>query len=234
VEVSQRALIALVVLTLVLVVGAVLLSVDMSQPADQAEAPANPAQTSQVVPHVTRIGGDPGASQGTLEIKAEKGSSPKSALLSCDVFKSERPFQPNGTVIFPAVPVGECGVVLDGSGVAYTPVFAGDKLVCLRDEDTTRCTGGTAQTRAATVSVTSTLPGTLWVDDQDMGQVPLSEKRINVGRHELRLVFESGQETRWTLLVKPDEKINLHFPEPGSQEAEQIRLTSLPQGTVEQ
>jgi hypothetical protein len=135
------------------------------------------------------------------------------ALLVCDMYKSERPFV-DGGMSFESIPIGDCTVKLSGTDVAYGPVYPGDTLECRAHERKTMCDGGIASDKAGTVTVRSAAAGRLFVDGEDMGPLPLEALRMKVGKRELVVRLDDGRKMTWKLVVQPDELIEVDFPAP--------------------
>jgi hypothetical protein len=215
-DISNRSLVLLLMITLVLVGFAGVLTAGLSMSASRitADVAVALAPETLVQPHVERRGGgqtiDP---QGPLLLKLGAGASAGSAMLVCDMYKSERPFV-RGELAFPTLPYGDCSVRLSGTTTAYAPVYPGDALVCAGAEDVTQCTGGLAAEHAGTVSVTSALPGALSVDGEPLGRLPQTDLHLKIGRRQLEVTLEDGRTLRWSLIVQPGERVFVNFPSP--------------------
>jgi hypothetical protein len=214
-DISNRSLILLLVITLVLVGAAAALTVGMSLGGSTIEPPPPVVVQATVQPNVVRSGGKKIDVEGPLVVEVDKSlaSPPASALLTCDMYKSERPFWEGG-MGFPSIPFGNCTVLFSGTSVPYGPVFPGDRLVCSVAETKTVCTGGIAADKAGTLSVSSALPGTLEIDGEDLGALPLSNLKVKVGKRALVVHVTDGRTLSWALNVQPEEQIDVSFPDP--------------------
>jgi len=150
--------------------------------------------------------------KGRLKVKVPLESASRTAMLVCDTYKSERSFEPDGQVTFPSVPVGNCGIRLSGTETQFAPVYPGDELDCEPVDAATRCTGAIAVERAGKVHITSDFQGSILVDGEEIGPVPVDEWPLPVGEHHIELVRDDGKSTSWTLRVAADEELWVHFP----------------------
>lgn len=207
-DLSNRTLIVFAAVTGMLVILAVTLTLMDPPQAPQVDASPNVS----IIPVVSRTGGSEVSPSGPLTVRRSGGRAGTASLL-CDTFRSQRPFE-GGVARFPDVPLGDCAIVLDGTDRAYEPVFPGDNLRCQPDGIATECTGGLAASRAARVTITSDLEGTIALDGDELGAIPVFGAPVKIGRRELRLMFPSGESTTWSLLVQPDQNIRVHFPDP--------------------
>jgi len=179
-----------------------------------------------VQPEVVRRGGRKVQGEGPLTVLVERRANFETALLECDMYKSERPLM-GERVVFPTIPFGECSILLVGTEIPYAPVYPGDRLTCVGVDGQTQCTGGIAAQRAAEVSVRSALPGRLDVDGDPFGALPLENLRLKVGERNLVVRLDDGRSLRWKLIVNPEETIDIYFPDPNAQ-AEARSANELP------
>lgn len=211
-NISNRSLVLLLVVTLILVGGAAALTVTLSMK-DAASAPVVSASTDvQAVPEVVRKGGKPIDPKGPLLVAVPKNQKYDSATLKCDMFVAERPFYEGG-MAFESIPFGDCQVLLVGSTKGYGPVYPGDRLECSVTDGTTSCTGGIAAEKAGTVTITSVAGGSLSVDGKDEGALP-AEVKLRVGKRALVVTLPDGRKMTWNLVVQPEEVISVAFPAP--------------------
>lgn len=220
-DISNRSLVLLLILTLMLVGAAAALTVGLTY----STAPPPPdvvatvaSDEIRVVPEVIRRGGQKIDPKGPLIVEVAKGTIAPSALLVCDMYKSERPFYQGG-MGFETIPFGDCSVKLSGTDHAYSPVYPGDRLICATVDRKTECTGGIAAEKAGVVTIQAAVDGILWVDDEELGPLPLEAQRLKVGRRDLVLKFSDGRYMKWALVVQPEEEIDVYFPWPGDDKA---------------
>lgn len=212
-DISNRSLVLLLVITVFLVVAAALLTFG-SQLAKHAPAVVTPSVVDlNVEPEVHRSGGTRIKPEGPLTVELEPGVDAQSATIQCDMYKAERPLI-DGGFGFESIPFGNCEITLSGATSAYGPVFPGDELKCLITDGHTACTGGAASDLAGTVSVKSELPGYLQVDGDTIGALPVDDLKMKVGKRQLAVLLNDGRTIRWTLSVQPQETIKLMFPSP--------------------
>jgi hypothetical protein len=211
-NISNRSLVLLLIVTLILVGGAAALTVTLSMK-DAAGAPVVVASADvQVVPEVVRKEGKPIDPKGPLLVAVPKGQKYDSATLKCDMFVAERPFYEGG-MAFESIPFGDCQVLLVGSTKGYGPVYPGDRLECTVTDGTTTCSGGIAADKAGTVTITSVAGGTLTVDGKDEGALP-AEVKLRVGKRAVVVTLPDGRKMSWNLVVQPEEVISVAFPAP--------------------
>lgn len=208
-EISTRAMVAMLVATIALVVAAVALTVASQGPGPMAVEARPDRHVLDVLPSVTRAGGRDIEAGGPLVVRGHA----RTALLVCEPFKSERMLT-SGAVVFPSVPLGDCSLRLDGTRAAYSPVFPGDDLKCTATDGATACTGGLAASKAARVTVTSDLPGVLFVDEVEVGPLPQADLRLKIGTRALRIGVDGDRWMSWKLSLKPEETVAVHFPVP--------------------
>jgi hypothetical protein len=214
VDISNRSLVILLGITIVLIGGAAALTMRSAiAPLFATNTEKPPEKPPALLPLVTRDGGKELHPDGPLIVTLAHGKSAPTAMLTCVVYKSERPFY-QGKLGWDSVPDGDCSVRLSGSETAYGPVFPGDDLECEVDGKRTRCTGGMAAEHAGVVSVASALPGSLEVDGDDFGHLPLTQLKLRVGKRSLIVHLDDGRPLEWTLDVQPDERISVSFPSP--------------------
>lgn len=215
-EITNRSILVLVAVTVVLLAIALLLALQPTAPPPRAspEAPA----PKRLIPQVTREGGETIESSGPLTVSLQRGASAETASLLCQMFRSERAFR-RGVLQFPTIPLGDCALKLTGSEREYAPVFPGDRLSCRVHEGRTECTGGVAWEKAATVSVSSDLPGTLRLNGQEVGELPAVGLKLNVGGNLIEVALSDGSSHQWDLRVSPRERVQVHFPVPGGDAA---------------
>jgi hypothetical protein len=235
VDISNRSLAILLAITVLLIVGAGALTMRGTLAPllgiTQGEKP--PEKPPSLLPLVTRDGGKDLHPEGPLVLTLVKGQQAPTATLACgrqpgkDVrvasdmeargaapYRSERPFY-QGKLGWDSVPDGDCSVKLAGTETAYGPVFPGDELECEADQKkATRCTGGLAAAHSGIVAVASALPGSLEVDGDDFGHLPLPSLKLRVGKRALVVHLDDGRTLEWTLGVQPDERISVSFPSP--------------------
>jgi len=178
---------------------------------DHATLPPSDPHAVLILPKVARHGGSKIDPQGPLRVRLDAGKA-KTALLSCDLFKAERPIT-RRQASFASIPVGDCTLALDDTR-PYVPVYPGDSLHCHVDDGHTTCAGGLAKSRAATVDITSDAAATLSVDGKERGALPVKGLALRVGRRALRLDYPDGRNGRYGLVVEPDQRISVHFPAP--------------------
>lgn len=223
-DISNRSIALLLVVTLLLVAGAAALTfgppIGTSPP-----APVAKEMDLHLKPEVVRRGGRKVAGEGPLTVQVERHTSYETALLECDMYKSERPLD-SGRVVFPTIPFGECSILLVGTEIPYAPVYPGDRLTCVGVDGQTQCTGGVAARRAAQVSVRAALPGRLDVDGDPYGALPLENLRMKVGERNLVVRLDDGRTLRWKLVVQPEETIDLYFPDPDNLSDAQTRAAA--------
>jgi hypothetical protein len=214
VNISNRSIVVLAVVTLLLVVGAGILTLMPAAPPPQAVSQLSSRPMDfHFKPSVVRRGGRKVETEGPLVVNVERTADYETAMLVCDMYISERPFT-EGTVVFPTIPFGECSLRLVGTEVPYAPVYPGDTLACVGIDGQTQCTGGVAARRAAQVSVRSELPGTLELDGDPFGALPLENLRMKVGERHIAVKLDDGRTLRWKLVVKPEEMIDVYFASP--------------------
>ena len=222
-EISNRSLIILLVVTVVLVVGAAVLTFGAKLKAAVEGPPPLPSAEVDVLPEVHRSGGTHIEAYGPATVTLLPDVDTRSAQIQCAMYRAERPLvEERGGArgfAFEAIPFGtssgDCHLLLSNSSIPYGPVFPGDELTCSITDEKTTCTGGLAETKAATVSVKSTLPGVLQIDGDPMGALPLEGLRMKVGVRELAVHLNDGRSMKWALTVQPDEIIKILFPDPG-------------------
>lgn len=222
-EISNRSLIILLLVTVVLVVGAAVLTFGSKLRAAVEGPPPLPSSQVDVLPEVHRSGGTHIEAYGPATVTLGPDVDTRSAQIQCAMYKAERPIveEKSGArgFAFEAIPFGtssgDCFLTLSGATSPYGPVFPGDALTCVITDGKTICTGGLAETKAATVSVKSTLPGVLQIDGDAMGALPLEALRVKVGVRELAVLLNDGRSMKWQLTVQPDEIIKILFPDPG-------------------
>lgn len=220
-NISNRNIVVLAIVTLMLVIGAIALSL-APEPAAQPQAQAPRQLDFHFRPEVVRRGGRKVETEGPLVVRVERSGDYESAMLVCDLYKSERPFD-SGRVVFPTIPFGECSVRLIGTEIPYAPVYPGDTLNCVGIDGQTQCTGGVAARKAAQVSVRSELPGSLELDGDPFGPLPLENLRMKVGERHLAVRLDDGRTLRWKLVVKPEEVIEVYFGSPDAEGAPSAR-----------
>ena len=207
-QLSNRTLALFALFTAMLAGTALWLEYGSRPPVAQTTEAAPPRP---LLPDVSREGGREVAPAGPLRVRLRSGRS-ASATLSCDgVFRSQRPFE-RGSVAFPTIPLGQCHLRLQGADIPYEPVFPGDRLSCWNEDTTTQCRGGLAATYTARVSIDGAEPGTVFVDGEDLGPLPVEGHSVRVGKRLIIVQFEDGTMATWTLTVSPDETITMHFP----------------------
>lgn len=212
-DISNRSLVLLLIITVFLVVAAAALTFG-AQLAKHAPVSVLPTVVDLTVePEVHRAGGTKILSQGPLTVELEPGVDARSAMIQCDMYKAERPVI-NGGFGFESIPFGNCEITLSGATTAYGPVFPGDELKCLITDGRTACTGGAASDLAGTVSIKSELPGFLQIDGDTIGPLPVEGLKMKVGKRQIAVLLEDGRTIRWTLTVQPQETIKLMFPSP--------------------
>jgi len=211
VDLSNRTLVVFGLFTAVLVALAALVTFGTQPSASVSLASTAPAA---IIPTVTRTGGSTPEARGPVVVRRAAGRT-ANATLTCGTFRTQRAFDA-GVAGFPRVPGGECSVLVDGTSEPYEPVFAGDRLSCRAEGVRTSCTGGMAANHAARLTVTSDSDGTVELDGQRLGEIPLFGASARVGLRQLRVVFPSGRSASWALVVMPDQNIRVHFPAPGS------------------
>lgn len=212
-DISNRALVILLAVTLVLVVASAALTLGGRGRSEQPLTHANRTDL-RIMPVVTRAGGGtPEQSIDPLVVTRAEGTLESSATLTCTLVQTERAFVED-EVYWEQVPSdGACKVKL-GAKTPYGPVFRGDRLTCHVEGEATVCTGGLATMGAAFVSIASALPGTLEVDGKDFGPLPVDRIQLEVGKRELVVHLSDGRTLRWTLNVQPNEQIGVAFPSP--------------------
>jgi hypothetical protein len=222
VEISNRSLVLLLVVTVVLVLGAAVLTFGARLKAANQPAPPLPTSEVDVVPEVHRSGGTHIEAYGPATVTLLPESDARTAQIQCDMYKAERPIVEAGPkekgFAFEAIPFGtssgDCYLTLSGSTVAYGPVFPGDTLTCGITDGKTTCTGGLAETKAGTVSVKSILPGMLQIDGEPIGPLPVENIRVKVGTRVLAIHADDGRSMKWKLVVQPEETLKILFPSP--------------------
>lgn len=214
-NISNRSLVFLVALTVFLVVGAGALTVvgPFGHAPRGATTLASP--TAAVLPIVKRHGGRQVAPKGPLTVELHGAGSFASVLLTCDMYKSERPIAA-GKALFESIPLGDCSLRLNGTEAAFSPVYPGDSLKCAAEDAKTVCTGGIATEKAGSVSVASALPGRLEIDLESKGALPKNDLRLRVGTRALAVHLDDGRTLNWKLVVQPEERIEVTFPDPGA------------------
>lgn len=208
-QVTNRELIILATAAFVVAACAVLMTVSAT-PNRTVQVQAT-TDTLAVMPRVTRTGGALIDPQGPLTVRAT-GKVPPSVLLTCDMFKAQRMFVGN-RAYFSSLPLGDCAVALEGTR-PWQPVYPGDDLRCRIDDDATVCTGGLATSRAGRMSVESAVPAVLWVDQERVGPLPVRDRKVPVGRRALKLEYSDGRFARYSLVVDPDQVVDVVFPVP--------------------
>jgi hypothetical protein len=215
VDVSNRSLLLLLGITVLLVSGAAFLTLRSRIQVEEPPAPTGPTSV-KILPDVSRQGGRDLHPTGVLIVTLEEGQSARSATLECPAIKSERPFF-EMKLGWDSVPDANCTLRLDGTEAAFGPVYPSDELLCHADANRTVCTGGVASTHMAVMAVTSKLPGTLEVDGDDVGQLPLADISLRPGMRSLVVHLDDGRAMEWTLGVKPDEHVTVNFPSPDAE-----------------
>lgn len=215
-EVSNRSLVLLLGVTLALLAGAIVLSIDLSTLDD---GPLQPGpDVLQLMPEVRRSGAVVLDHEGPLlvNVRVDDGQpAPTTALLQCESYKSERPVDPARSLVwYTSVPIGNCTLRLFESDAPYGPVYPGDELECRSLNGFTDCTGGQALEHAGVLSVTSATGGALALDGVELGPVPVSGIDAPVGRHVVEVTLDDGRVLMWNLIVHPDEEIHMRFPDP--------------------
>lgn len=212
-DISNRALVILLAVTLVLVVASAALTLGGRGRGDRSLSNANGSDL-RIMPVVTRAGGGlPEKSHDPLVLTLREDTSAAAATLSCTLVEAQRAIV-EGEVYWDQVPAdGNCKVRLDATS-AYAPVFRGDQLTCWIEGDATVCSGGLATMGAAYVSIASALPGVLDIDGKDYGHLPVVRIQLEVGKRELVVHLDDGRTLRWTLTVQPNEQIGVAFPSP--------------------
>ncbi len=221
-EISNRSLILLLVVTVALVGGAAVLTFGAKLRAAAEGPPPLPSTEVEVIPEVHRSGKTDILAYGPATVTVGPDVDVRSAQIQCAMYKAERPIveEKAGSrgFAFEAIPFGtssgDCFLTLSGATSAYGPVFPGDELTCLITDGKTICTGGQAETKAGTVSVKSTLPGVLQIDGEPFGPLPVEAVRVKVGTRELAVLLDDGRSMKWKLTVQPDETLKILFPNP--------------------
>lgn len=221
-EISNRSLIILLVATVLLVVGAAVLTFGAKLKAAAEGPPPLPTSQVEIIPEVHRSGKTGIEAYGPATVTLGPDVDARSAQIQCSMYKAERPqVEEKGGArgfAFEAIPFGtssgDCFLTLSGATTAYGPVFPGDELTCVITDGKTVCTGGLAETKAGTVSVKSTLPGVLQIDGETIGPLPVEAIRVKVGVRDLAVLLDDGRSMKWPLTVQPDETIKVLFPSP--------------------
>ena len=215
-DISNRSLVLLLVVTLVLVASAGVLTLGASLTSstdDDADLVATPVAVTTVVPRVERSGGKKIDPDGPLLVTTDEAGAVGTALLVCDMYKSERPFV-KLQAVFPTIPFGTCNLTMSGTKSSYGPVYPGDELICSAAGGKTACSGGAAAANAATVSFTSVKPGSVDIDEASQGRLPVNDIKVNVGKRDLLLRLDDGRTFKWVLMVQPGETIHIAYPDP--------------------
>ncbi len=213
-QITNRDLALMAASAFVVMAAAVLLTASrMSRP--EPTAPLSPDLVT-VRPEVQRTGGSRLDPRGPLTVRLTRPG--EHVLVTCDLFKAQRSVT-GGAATFSTLPVGDCALSVDGAR-PYGPVYPGDVLRCGVGEGVTRCTGGLATSRAATVAITSDAPAELFVDGDAVGPLPV-RTTMRVGQRELRIAYPDGRHARYRLVVEPDQQVKLSFPAPSGYEPEE-------------
>ncbi|MFT6142484.1 MAG: hypothetical protein ACJAZO_000639 [Myxococcota bacterium] len=69
-----------------------------------------------------------------------------------------------------------------------------------------------AASYAARVSIDGGAPGTVSIDGNEVGTLPLRDASVRVGKRLVLVTFDDGPTAVWTLTVAPDEEIAMRFP----------------------
>lgn len=206
---SNRSLGLLAVVTALLVVAAVLLELDIpTHTAGATMAPPPPT----ILPTVEREGGRALSTHGPVRVRA---TGVEHATVRCGgSYRDQRAFE-RGRTAFPNIPSGDCTLELDGAEVAWSPVLPGDDLRCHLEDDLTLCTGGAAHRHAARVDIETDGPAEVWIDGRKIGEAPLTDHALPFGVRELLVDFEApGPVATWSLSLKPEERVRVHFDAP--------------------
>ncbi|MBN2798965.1 MAG: hypothetical protein JXX28_07435 [Deltaproteobacteria bacterium] len=212
-EITNRSIVLLVALIVVLGLGATLLGYLLTL--DRGPRSDTPQLDRHVdlMPTVFRRGGARLETRGPVEVRLSKGSNQGTISLTCDSHRSERPFI-DGLAFFDSIPLGDCSLTFSSQDDAFGPVLPGDKLVCHTKDYITHCAGSLADAHPASLDVSSELPGVLFVDGEEIGPLPLKALHQRMGTHELMVVTEEGVTLHWPLKVNADEGVEVHFPSP--------------------
>jgi hypothetical protein len=209
-EITNRALIVLLISTVALVGVAVWLSTTTLLSEDEPATALLEPTMIDMGPHVVRMGTRALQPRGDVLVHA---ADDLPVRLLCDGIKFET-MPSDGVATFHTTALNGCQLFLDEDGEPFEPIYPGDEVSCSLDEEAkpavTECTGSLAETHAATITAWSRAHGVLQVDGKEVGPVPIEGLKLSVGRH--TILFE-GENVRsdYDLKVGPDEQIELYF-----------------------
>lgn len=226
-QISNKTLLALLVAAVALVSTAVWLT--LRPPKVNTAPKVTPDQLVQQnvlasPPTVTRQEGSGWVPEGPVTVNAESGLIAK---LDCDGLRKERAVT-EGAARFETIPTAGCHLSLleatpdDGTAkpqasTPFYPLLPGDEVTCIVEQSaassTTRCNDSLAEAHAATLVVTSGASGTVLIDGQVVGPVPVEGHRLPVGVHTVSFEGERGKKEH-PLTVKADEFVTIEFMMP--------------------
>lgn len=174
---------------------------------------ARSARFEPVAPVVTRSGAVQPLMKGPIRVTLTPANASDEVVVHCGSFRQALTPK-DGVVVFTGLPQVTCEIALHSNAPPYSPVYPGDELECMWLEHRTLCVGGVATKMPAHVGVDSAAGGVLSVDGGRVGALPLSDLRFAPGSHEIVVELEPGVTLPWTLLVSPNETVQLAFPAP--------------------
>jgi len=233
VEITNRTIAILISVTLVLVLCAVWFTFD-PRPAEVVTSTyfrpdPQPEKPPAVIPLVKRAGKGEFTPKGSLEIRSKAGAQADTATLLCGdvefpLFRAQQKLKRN-QAYFAELSSDGCTVILqktldasEGEYEAfkpgYGPVYPGDKVTCTVRDARTWCEGGVAHKRSGSVTIRAAVPASISVDGEDLGTLPVENRKMRMGKHQLKITYGSGRESEWPLNIGADEAIQVFFPEP--------------------
>lgn len=165
---------------------------------------------------MVRSGGSDWTPQGPVQVTSAEGTL---VALDCDGLRKERRVR-EGVAAFEAIPPAGCDLMLIPEGedeapkvLPFFPVLPGDVITCRIEKKDIACDGSLAAQHAATVVAWSQAPGIVKVDGEEIGEVPIEDYKLAVGRHRIEFIGRRARSS-WTLTVRPDEFIEILFHSP--------------------